>query len=87
MAENTADKGAKPQKAAKEPLGSRLNKFFREYRSEARKIVWPTREQTIKNNNIVIAVMLAAAVMVGVLDFLFMNGIQLLSKLGTLYAG
>jgi len=75
MAEKTADRPEKKN------ILSRIARFFRDYRSEARKIVWPTKKQTIKNTNIVVIVMIAVAVLIGMLDGVFVNGIQWLGTL------
>ena len=40
---------AEETKAKKPGLFARIGKWFRELKSECRKIVWPTREQTTNN--------------------------------------
>ena len=57
----------------------RVKKFFKELRSEVKKIVWPSRSQVTNNTGVVIAVVLLVGVMIWILDFLFRNGIGLLS--------
>ena len=63
-------------------LGTRLKKFFKDYRSEIKKIVWPTRAQVIKNTGIVLVAIIFIAAIVGVLDLVFGLGINALSSLG-----
>ena len=46
---------AEETKAKKPGLFARIGKWFRELKSECRKIVWPTREQTTNNTLVVIA--------------------------------
>ena len=76
-----AVKTVKPAKT-KVPLGKRVKNFFRDYKSEIRKIVWPTRAQVIKNTSIVVTVILFVGVIIGLLDFGFSRGILALGRLG-----
>lgn len=50
---------------------NRVTRYFREVRSEMNKVIWPSREQTIKLTVIVIAVMIAMALYLGLLDAIF----------------
>ncbi|MCL1857823.1 MAG: preprotein translocase subunit SecE [Oscillospiraceae bacterium] len=76
MAEET--KGAKKEKMK---LGARIKKFFKDYRSEMKKIVWPTRPQVIQNTGVVLIAIIFIAAIVGLLDLAFGTGvIQLLGK-------
>lgn len=61
----------KNSKAKKPSIFARAGKWFRELRAEMRKIVWPTRQQTINNMLIVIAAVLIVGVFVWVLDLIF----------------
>ena len=47
------------------------NKWFRELRAETRKIVWPTKQQTVNNMLVVVAAVLIVGVFVWVLDLIF----------------
>ena len=49
------------------PFGKRVAKWFREMRSEMRKVIWPTPKQTLNNTLIVIA----CVVFVGIFIWLF----------------
>ena len=78
MAEET--KSAKPvklDKNGKEKLkfGERIKKFLRDYKSEMKKIVWPTRAQVIQNTGVVIFAIMVIAAIVGILDLAFGTGI------------
>ncbi len=57
----------------KEKLGffASIKKYFREVKSEMKKIVWPSKSQVVNNTLIVIAVSLVAAVIVFGLDTVF----------------
>ena len=78
MAEGAKNaKPAKLDKSGKEKmkLGERIKKFLREYKSEMKKIVWPTRAQVIQNTGVVIVAIMFIAVIVGLLDLAFGTGV------------
>ncbi|HEX8682278.1 MAG TPA: preprotein translocase subunit SecE [Ardenticatenaceae bacterium] len=58
-------------------------RYFKEVRSEMGKVVWPSREQATNLTLVVLAVMVAMALFLGVLDLLFGEMVQLLIR----YAG
>ena len=68
---------AKP-KEKKPGFFARVGKWFRDLKSEAKKIVWPTRKQTTNNTLIVIATILVIGVFIWVLDAVFNLGIATL---------
>ena len=49
--------------------GSKVAKFFREMRSELRKVVWPTKEQVLKNALIVAGCVLVVGLFIWLFDF------------------
>ena len=58
--------------------GQRISRWFREMRSELKKVVWPTKEQTRKNTVVVIAVVIIAAIFMIAVDAIFGGIIGLL---------
>lgn len=54
-------------KTKKKPFFSRVKKYFKDTKSELKKVTWPTKEQ-LKHNTLVI---LAFLVMVGIFLFVF----------------
>jgi len=63
-------------------LREKIKKFIRDYRSEMKKIVWPTRSQVIQNTGVVLIAIVFIAALVGLLDLAFGTGaINLLGKL------
>jgi len=48
---------------------NRLAKWFREMRSELKKVVWPTPKQIVNNTFIALTVMAFAAVVIWALDY------------------
>ena len=76
--EKKAPPAAKIGKDGKEklPLGERIKKFLRDYKSELKKIVWPTRPQVIQNTGVVLVAIIFVAIVVGVLDLIFGLGVR-----------
>jgi len=88
MAESN-DKPNLPEKAAKEgkkfkpskpvrekrSLKASVAKFFREYKSEFKKIVWPSPKQTTRNTAVVIGVIVVMGTVIALLDLGFTQGL------------
>ena len=71
-----ADK--KPAKKDKPSFIERVKKFWREYKSELKKVVWPSKSQMINNTLVVIACVVVVGVFIWVFDAvagLVVNGI------------
>ncbi len=58
-------------KAKKPNVFKRIGKFFSDLISEMKKIVWPSRKQTVNNTLAVLAIVVIAAVVIVVLDLAF----------------
>ncbi|MBQ9112862.1 MAG: preprotein translocase subunit SecE [Clostridia bacterium] len=71
----------KPRKPEKEKKKGRLKEAWRGFKSETKKIVWPSWKQVLKNTLIVLAVVIICAVIIGALDIAFSEGIGALAKL------
>ena len=69
---------AEETKVKKPGLFARIGKWFRELKSEFRKIVWPTRQQTVNNTLVVIACVIVIGIFIWILDLVFNLGIQTL---------
>lgn len=64
-------------------LGLRTRHFFAETRFEMRKVVWPTRDETVKTTAVVIAVVIILALLLGLIDLILKSVIlDWLLKLG-----
>lgn len=61
----------KSAKAKKPGFFQRTGKWFRELRSETKKVVWPTKNQVINNTLIVLVMVLLVSVFVWLLDLGF----------------
>jgi preprotein translocase subunit SecE len=79
----TANKSVKE----KPKLGERIKKFIKDYRSELKKIVWPTRAQVIKNTGVVLVAIIFMSIVIGLLDLLFGLGLQGLAGIKNLIGG
>lgn len=65
---------------------NRVSKWWRELKSEFKKVVWPTKKQNLKNTGIVLIVLVIVGVIVGVMDYGFQKLIlEQLLKLATGY--
>ena len=90
----TSPAPARPSKSGKSPKGRNqpgggpvelgkkftegINQFVYDTRSELRKVVWPSREQTINLTGLVIAVSLAVAAFIGAMDFVAQRFFQII---------
>ena len=61
--------------------GSRIARWFREMKSELKKVVWPSGKQLVNNTLVVLAAVLVVGVVVVLFDFLADNGVALLGRL------
>jgi preprotein translocase subunit SecE len=50
---------------------NRIARYFRETRSELRKVVWPTREEATNLTVIVMAVTIGMSALLGLIDLVF----------------
>lgn len=60
----------KKEENAKPGLFKRIGKWFREMRSELKKVIWPTGKQLTNNCVVAVCVMLASALGIWVFDLL-----------------
>jgi len=68
----------KPAKDGKEKMKfiDRIKKFFKDYKSEIKKIVWPTRKDVFQNTGVVLVAIVCVAIIVGILDLVFGLGVK-----------
>ena len=71
----------KTSKDRKPGLGSKIKDFFKNNKSEMKKISWYSKAQTAKSTGVVIVVLLVASVAIGLIDLGLSN---LLTWIGTL---
>lgn len=61
--------------------GRKLSKWFREMKSELKKVVWPSSKQLVNNTLIVLAAVIVVGAIVFLFDWLASGGLGLLSNL------
>ncbi|MBZ4671232.1 MAG: preprotein translocase subunit SecE [Clostridiales bacterium] len=79
------DNGTKPAKPAKTPKAKGekksfvygLKKYFRDLKAEFKKVVWPTKQQVVKNTSIVLITMILAGIFIWGLDSAFTQILRL----------
>lgn len=71
----------KAKKNTKPGLSKRVAKWFREMKSELKKVVWPTPKQITNNTAVALVVMAASAVVLWAFDSLADAGIHALISL------
>lgn len=49
-------------------LGGKIKKFFRDYTSEMRKVVWLSRKETIKSSVLVVVSVIVLCILIGLVD-------------------
>lgn len=59
---------AKNSKAAKEKFFKRIGRFFREIRSELKKVVWPNRKQLLNSTISVLMICLLIGAVIWITD-------------------
>lgn len=67
-------------KTEKDSRNSGITGTYREVRSEMKKVVWPTREETIRLTVVVIAVSAVISIILALADFGFLSLISLLQQ-------
>ena len=55
----------------------KISNYFKESRAELKKVVWPTRKQTINHTLTVIGISVAVAVFMGVVDYLLSKALEI----------
>ena len=56
----------------------KIVQFFKECGAELKKVVWPSRDDALSSVKVVLISTIVVAVVLGLLDFLFTAGMQLI---------
>ncbi len=75
-------KSEKKQKSGKPGIFKRMANFFKEYRSELKKVVWYPKNRVLRDTGIVVAALAVSGIAIGLLDLLFTKLILLLGQIG-----
>ncbi len=76
-----AAKAKKDKKSGKPGMFARIGRWFHELRIELKKVVWPTRQQTVNNTLVVIASVFVVGVFIWIFDAIAGGLIQALIHL------
>jgi preprotein translocase subunit SecE len=58
--------------------GRDTRNYMSEARFELRKVIWPTRQETIRATGVILAVVVIMSLLLGLIDFILGGGIKLL---------
>lgn len=62
------------------PQGIRLSAFLKETKIELRKVIWPTREETIKTTGMIMVAVIIVAIFLWIVDAFLTWAVQLLTN-------
>lgn len=66
MAKDSSAKSSKAKAKVKKP--NRFIKFFKDLKSELKKVVWPSRKQVVNNTGVVLTVMIIVGLFLTAID-------------------
>ncbi len=69
MAKDETKKEKKTSDKSKKKKPNRVVKWFRDLKSEFKKVVWPSKKQVFNNTFVVLVTMVISSAFVGALDF------------------
>lgn len=62
-------------------IGQKIKKFFKDYASEMKKVVWLSKTEVRKNSLVVIVMVVVCAIAIGIVDLAFSKAIIGLANL------
>lgn len=77
MSKESKTKEKKTSDKSKKKKPNRIVKWFKDLKSEFKKVVWPSRKKVFNNTFVVLVVLVIASVFVGGLDFGLLKLLQL----------
>lgn len=83
--ENTKGSNSKKSntKGDKKKQPGKIAKYFKDLKSEFKKVVWPSKKQVINNTSVVLGSIVLMGIFVGLLDTGLFKLLQLILSLGT----
>ena len=75
-------KQAKANKPEKPGMFARLGNYFRDVRSEMRRVVWPTRSEVLNSSVVVVTTLLFFIVFITAVDFVVQQLVLFIQRLG-----
>ena len=61
-------------------VANKLFSYFKESRDELRRVVWPSRQETIRHTMLVIGISVGVALFFGFIDYIFNIGLEVIIK-------
>jgi len=77
MAKNTTS-----EKKSEKKQDNKIVKWFKDLKVEFKKVVWPTKKTVINNTSVVISVIVASAILVGLIDQGFLAALRSIYNAG-----
>ncbi len=68
------------EKKSEKKQPGKISKWFKDLKIEFRKVVWPSKKTVVNNTSVVVGVIAASAVLVGALDWGFLELFGLIYK-------
>ena len=78
MAKDTTSEKKKSDKKTEKKQPNKVAKWFKDLKIEFKKVVWPSKKTVINNTSVVLGVVVASAVLVGLLDEGFLTLMRLI---------
>ena len=60
------------------PFGQKIVKFFKDYKSEIKKVVWLSKNELLRKTGVVLVTIIIACIVLGLLDYAFTSLITLI---------
>ena len=73
-----AKKDKKSEKNAKPGFFARIGKWFKDMKSELKKVQWPSKKLTVNNTLVVIACVIVVGIFIWLFDFIAQGAINIL---------
>ncbi len=70
MSKDAAKGTASTKKQDSKKAASKVSRYFRELKSEIKKVIWPDRKQVVNNTLVVLAAIIIASIFIGGFDIL-----------------
>ncbi|WP_295080630.1 preprotein translocase subunit SecE [Ruminococcus sp.] len=77
MAKNTTS-----EKKSEKKQDNKIVKWFKDLKVEFKKVVWPTKKTVINNTSVVVSVIVASAILVGLIDQGFLAALRSIYSAG-----
>lgn len=78
--EKKVDKKIDKKASVKRNIVEKVVKYFREVYGELKRVSWPTKKELVSYTLAVVVFVVLMSVIVGLLDFVFANGIKLIVR-------